>query len=189
VEETDANENLTLSIYDVAAARDADIEAMKRHADQMAHNTMVAQNLGQIIGEAFGEAVSGQKSFGDAMKAMLPQILKMLLAEAMASMITAGAKQSAKTGNPILGVAAAAAGTAAISALFNKAVSSGSSTGRAAQASNGSSFNGERTASSVGGGSAQDNKVIAETLIRGQDLYVIFKNYERGRKYTNATNG
>jgi uncharacterized protein Yka (UPF0111/DUF47 family) len=54
----------------------------------------------------------------------------------------------------------------------------------------GSSGSGGRSAfSAVSNSQVQDNKIIAETIIRGQDIYVVLKNYEQGKQYTSASNG
>jgi hypothetical protein len=89
--------------------------------------------------------------------------------------------------NPYTAIAAGIALIALSGALSTKlnGAQSGFNSG------SGSSGSGGRSAfSAVSANSqVQDNKIIAETIIRGQDIYVVLKNYEQGKQYTSASNG
>lgn len=78
-----------------------------------------AQEYGGIIGDAFGQAASGQITFAQAAKRATADIVKTLLARAMAGIIASAATAG---GPPPVAIALAAAGVAAIGALFAKFV-------------------------------------------------------------------
>jgi hypothetical protein len=146
------------------------------------HTADIAANMGEVIGQAFGEAISGQKSFADAMRNVIPQLLKLFLGEAMAAIIAAGAKQGAKSGNAIVGVVAASAGAAAIGALFSKntGISAGGSGSARAIPGN---FN---NAGFTGSNSAQDSNPKLVTVLKGQDIWITLENYRIGNGFTKA---
>jgi hypothetical protein len=83
-----------------------------------------AEQFGTVVGESIGQAISGQKSFSQAMKQLTGDLIKMFLQRALAGIIASAATAG---GPPPVAIALAAAGVAAISALFSKAtgVSSG----------------------------------------------------------------
>ncbi len=76
-----------------------------------------AQEYGSVIGESLGQAISGQMSFADAMKKLTAQLLQTFLARALGGIIASAATSG---GPPPVAIALAAAGVAAISAMFAK---------------------------------------------------------------------
>lgn len=92
-----------------------------------------AEQFGTVVGESIGQAISGQKSFSQAMKQLTGDLIKMFLQRALAGIIASAATSG---GPPPVAIALAAAGVAAISALFSKAtgVSSGGGAGASSPA-------------------------------------------------------
>ena len=78
-----------------------------------------AAQYGDVIGSAFGDAAAGQITFAQAAKRATAEIVKTLLARAMAGIIASAATAG---GPPPVAIALAAAGVAAIGALFAKFV-------------------------------------------------------------------
>lgn len=80
--------------------------------------TNSALQFGEAVGEALGQAASGQISFAQALKRVTADLLKQFLSQALGAAI-AGSLKTAK--NPFIGIALAAAAVAAVSGLFKKA--------------------------------------------------------------------
>lgn len=138
-----------------------------------------AATYGDAIGAALGDALSGQITFAQAMKRLTADLVKMFLQRALAGIISSAATSG---GPPPVAIALAAAGVAAISAMFNKigaTTGGGGAPGIASQARN----TGRATASAT---EAQDVKVTGQIVARGQDLWVILNNYEQNNKFTRA---
>lgn len=76
-----------------------------------------ATDYGTAVGAALGAAISGQMSFADAMKQLTADLLKTFLARALGGIIASAATSG---GPPPVAIALAAAGVAAISAMFAK---------------------------------------------------------------------
>lgn len=76
-----------------------------------------AAAYGQVVGDALGAAISGQMSFADAAKKITADLLKTFLARALGGIIASAATSG---GPPPVAIALAAAGVAAISAMFSK---------------------------------------------------------------------
>ena len=173
VAEREAYDGLIPTLEELAEAREKDAAAMRKSGE-------VAKSMGTMIGDAFGEAASGQKTWSDALKSLLPQVLKLLITEALASTITAGAKTGAKAGNPIVGIIAAAAGVAAISAMFGKAISTGGA-GGGYSAATGNNYNRFNANTSV-----QDSAPQLVTVLKGEDMWIMLQNYQSGKRYTSG---
>lgn len=136
------------------------------------------------IGEALGSALAGVGNFGeDILKVVAnfgKQLGEILIAQGVALI---AAKFALK--NPYTAIAAGVALVAISSALsssISKAHSAtvggpGATTGSRSTASD--SINASAT-------QAQDVRIAGETVIRGQDLYVIFSNYQNNNKFTKA---
>lgn len=139
-----------------------------------------AEAYGQAIGDSLGQAISGQITFAQAMKKITADLIKMFLQRALAGIISSAATSG---GPPPVAIALAAAGVAAISAMFNKIGAPSSGGGGAA----GISSQASRTSRSMASATeAQDVRVAGEVIIRGQDAYVILKNYQENNKFTKA---
>lgn len=135
------------------------------------------------IGQALGNAIGGGENFGRALLGVLGGVLVQL----GEMLVTAGLgveafKLSLKSLNGYVAIAAGVAliaiGTA-IGASIKKLGSSSGSTPTVASASSTSS----RSASAT---EAQDVKVSGAVQIRGQDMWIIFKNYEDSNKFLKA---
>jgi hypothetical protein len=138
------------------------------------------------IGQALGNAIGGGESFGKALLGVLGGVMVQL----GEMLITAGLgveafKASLKSLNGVVaivaGVALVALGTA-VGASIKKL---GSSAPAAASVSSVSS-SASTDSRSLSARDAQDVKVTGNVVIRGQDMYVIFKNYENGNQFTRA---
>lgn len=120
------------SIEQMIARHDALISKQQQVADS-------AVQFGDAIGNALGSALSGQQSFADAMKRLTADLLKTFLARALGGIIASAATSG---GPPPVAIALAAAGVAAISAMFSKiggqskSVSSSLGRGGSSQSSN-----------------------------------------------------
>lgn len=130
VPNTEELKNGLLSVEAIRA--DLDKKEQSRFEDDIArHNARMAlqqeqanaaAQYGDAIGSAFGDAASGQITFAQAAKRATAEIVKTLLARAMAGIIASAATSG---GPPPVAIALAAAGVAAIGALFSKFVGVG----------------------------------------------------------------
>jgi hypothetical protein len=98
----------------------------EQEAEDRLAAAQAAAEYGTAIGSALGDAISGQQSFNQAMKRMTAELIKMFLQRALAGIISSAASAG---GPPPVAIALAAAGVAAISAMFNKIGASGSGGG------------------------------------------------------------
>jgi hypothetical protein len=135
------------------------------------------------IGEALGNAIAGIGNFGeDILKVVATfgkQLGEILIAQGVALL---AAKFALK--NPYTAIAAGVALVAISSALSSSISKAHSATvggpgTTASRSTAGDSINASAT-------QAQDVRVAGETVIRGQDLYVIFSNYQNNNKFTRA---
>ncbi len=90
--------------------------------EEQERQSAAAMQFGLAIGDAFGDAISGEKTFAQAMKTLTKQIMLMFLQQALAAGI-AGSFKTAK--NPIIGAVLAGVATGVISAMFSKIGASG----------------------------------------------------------------
>lgn len=138
------------------------------------------------IGEAMGNAIAGVGNFGqDILKVVAnfgKQLGEILIAQGVALLAV---KLALK--NPYTAIAAGVALVAissAVGASIGKAhsatVGGGGSSGTSASATN------NTRSISPSATDAQDVNVTGQTVIRGQDLYVIFSNYQNNNKFTKA---
>jgi len=147
---------------------------------------LIANSLAGI-GEALGNAIAGVGNFGeDILKTVATfgkQLGEILIAQGVALL---AAKFALK--NPYTAIAAGVALVAISSALS-------SSISKAHSSSIGGP--GATTATRSGGGdsisssatTAQDVKVSGSVQVRGQDMWILFKNVEDNNKFTKATGG
>jgi hypothetical protein len=143
-----------------------------------------AAQMGDIIGNAFGNVISGQEDMKTAIIRATTEILKQFLARAIGGMISSAATSGAP---PPIAIALAAAGAGAISAMFSKLTGKarGGSVG-GASISSGATRSSSNFSSAT---SAQNSQIIPNFKIQGQDLWVIFNNYTSNNKYTSAIGG
>lgn len=139
-----------------------------------------AQAYGQAIGDSLGQAVAGQITFAQAMKKITADLVKMFLQRALAGIISSAATSG---GPPPVAIALALAGVAAISAMFSKIGASGGSSGSSGISSQASKAGRTNIASAS---EAQDVKVSGSVQVRGQDIWITFKNYEDANKFLKA---
>lgn len=136
------------------------------------------------IGEALGNAIAGTQSLGKSLLAVfggvLSQFGKMLIAAGVGLI---GIKKAFQSLNGYVaiaaGVALVALGAAVSGSIKGLGSSQGTSGGGGAASS--SNFNSERKMTD-----AQDVRLSATTVLRGQDLYIMFSNYQSNNKYTKA---
>lgn len=95
-----------------AMAAGWDVQVQRQQAAAAA-----ATEYGSAVGDALGSAISGQQSFAEAMKKLTADLLKTFLARALGGIISSAATSG---GPPPVAIALAAAGVAAISAMFAK---------------------------------------------------------------------
>lgn len=140
------------------------------------------------IGEAMGNAIAGVGNFGqDIIKVVAGfarQLGEILISVGTALLIT----KKLAISNPYAAIAAgvalvalASAASAAISKSHKDSFGGGGGASVAATEST-RSINASAT-------DAQDVKITGQIVARGQDLYVILKNYDEGNKFTRAQNG
>lgn len=131
---------------------------------------------GEIIGQAFGEAASGQISFAQAVKRTTGELVKMFLQRALAGIIASAATSG---GPPPVAIALAAAGVAAISAMFSKIGASKSGGGGGANLGRSAAGNTEK----LGPTGGEERIMFGEFVMRGNDLVAVVDstNKQNGR--------
>lgn len=138
------------------------------------------------IGQALGSALGGGENFGKALLGVLGNILgqlgEMLIAVGVGIIAF---NKSLTTLNGPIAIAAGVALVAMASFIGAKIKGLGSS-GGAGTPSVSSASSGTSSRSAITSTEAQDVKVVGESIIRGQDLYVIFSNYNNNNKFTRA---
>lgn len=137
---------------------------------------LIASGIADIA-DAFGQSLTGGENFG---KAFIKALARFAQQFGSLLIATGVAEIALKSGNPAVMIAAGAALVAlggAISAIQSRKPSLSSSS---------SSGGGSRGGTYASGVSNTQNslQLSAETVIRGQDLYVILSNYERNSKST-----
>jgi hypothetical protein len=157
--------------------------ALENYQDQLRQTADVAQEVGGIIGSAFDGALSGQQSFVQGLGQITAQIIQMYLKQSIAAMIAASIKDPT-TPLPIMKIAAAAAGIAAVGALFRSIGGKSSGGSSSARYSGGSSRGASGNSANT---FAQDSAPVFTGIIRGSDMHVMLENYRRNSKYTAAT--
>lgn len=144
-------------------ANELDAESRMKAAD-------AAAEYGSIVGDALGNALSGQQSFASAMKKLTADLLKTFLARALGGIIASAATAG---GPPPVAIALAAAGVAAISAMFAKiGGSGGGSVSGSLPKPQGSNVS---RASNIG--RIEDRIIFEGTLVaKGNDLVYVMNN-------------
>lgn len=180
LEAPDVNTDKVLeSLLELDGAKDAlDKNDEVRTASQIARQearikkqqeeTAAALEFGNVIGESIGQAISGQKSFSQAMKQLTGDLIKMFLQRALAGIISAAATSG---GPPPVAIALAAAGVAAISAMFSKIGGVSSSAGGGASLPQAAS---RRSLSPAGSESRID--LAGKFRVDGRDLVLALEN-------------
>lgn len=151
-------------------AQDIQIENQQKAAE-------AAEEYGTAIGDALGSALSGQQSFAQAMKNLTAQLLKTFLARALGGIISSAATAG---GPPPVAIALAAAGVAAISAMFSKF------TGTSGSGGGGASISAPRTSVARVSGSSidrsQDINFEAKFKIEGNALVAVVDSVNNRNK-------
>lgn len=152
--------------------------------------TGVVQGALSGIGQAMGNAIGGGENFGRALLGVLGGVLVQL----GEMLITAGLgiegfKAALKSLNGFVaiaaGVALVAIGTAvgaSIKKLGSSAPTASTSTSASVSSSSGNRINASAT-------EAQDVRIAGTVVLRGQDAYIMLKNYEEANKFLRANNG
>jgi hypothetical protein len=104
------------------ATVDAEIDRLNREKIARQKAAEAAMAYGDAIGDALGNAISGEQSFADALKSITKKVLDMFFKQAMGAIIASATKSG---GPPPVAIALAAAGMAAISAMFSRIGHSG----------------------------------------------------------------
>jgi len=130
--------------------------------------------------DAIAQGIAGEKSFAQVLAGTTASIIDNLERQALAGIIA----NSVKTGkNPILSIIGATAGFAAVKGLFAR-ISRGNSS---SSGGGGSSYSESRVAQSGSYGAQSSSPTpVLETQIRGQDLWVVLKNYESSKYSTHG---
>lgn len=76
-----------------------------------------AQQFGEIIGDAFGQAIRANESFSQSMKRVTAELLKTFLTRALGAAISTAFTSS---GNPIIGAAVAGVAIGLVNSLFSR---------------------------------------------------------------------
>lgn len=130
-----------------------------------------AAEYGTVVGDALGAAISGQMTFADAMKKLTADLLKTFLARALGGIIASAATSG---GPPPVAIALAAAGVAAISAMFAKIGGPSSSGASSSIAKPAQTPNQKRGYANNG----EDIVFRAEFYQYGDDLKAVSNNYD-----------
>jgi hypothetical protein len=135
-----------------------------------------AAMFGEVVGDSLGEALAGQITFAQAAKKITGELIKMFLQRALAGIIASAASSG---GPPPVAIALAAAGVAAISAMFAKIG------GPSASVGGGASGVATTNVSRIGNASRSEESVAfnAEFTIHGNDLVAVAnsQNNRNGR--------
>lgn len=167
-----ANQQLTTSLYDVAIARQRQLEEELRAQEVMRQSIATAVNLGEAIGASVGEAIANQQSAAEALKAITSAVVDEFYKQAVAAVVA----NSAQLGP--FGVGLAIAGLAVIKSIFS---SLGSSMSASAGGSHTSYHPSEYRP--VSGERSNRNRIEVDGKISGYSLDIVSKKeeYRRGR--------
>lgn len=174
-------------LAEVAQAEDAfgklqgeSIEQQRARWDALIAKQQEAANsaamFGEVVGDSLGDALAGQISFAQAAKKITGELIKMFLQRALAGIIASAASSG---GPPPVAIALAAAGVAAISAMFAKIG------GPSASVGGGASGVATTNVSRIGSATRSEDSVAfnAEFTIHGNDLVAVTnsQNNRNGR--------
>jgi hypothetical protein len=150
-------------------------------------------NLGVGLGEALGNMASGLGGAEQITGMLLSVFGNMAIQLGQLAISTGiavlGIKQALMSLNPGIAIAAGVALVALGTMVSNKAksiASGGKGSSSSSLSSSGNGSNVRNNGNLRNDSSAQDNKIVAETIIRGQDIWVVMKNFEKNSKYTKA---
>jgi len=147
--------------------------------EEQERQSAAAMQFGMAIGDAFGDAISGEKTFAESMKALTKKIVLMFLQQALAAGIS-GSFKTAK--NPIIGAVLAGVTTGVIAAMFSKiGASGGGSVGGGGISSTSGAENVRRTSIES---SAQQITFDAEFILRNNVLVAAVKQQESRSQQT-----
>lgn len=147
--------------------------------EEQERQSAAAMQFGMAIVDAFGDAISGEKTFAQAMKTLTKQIMLMFLQQALAAGI-AGSFKTAK--NPIIGAVLAGVATGVISAMFSKiGAPGGGSVGSGGISSTAGAENVRRTSIES---QAQQITFDAEFTIKNSVLVAAVKQQENRSQQT-----
>jgi hypothetical protein len=166
------------SLGELISGTNAEFEQAKQRLGELKKGTDEYQKQLEVVAAA-------RPDFGKNMINILVSFARQV-GEILVGIGTAMLAAQKAISNPYTAIAAGIALIALSGALSTKL--NGAQAGF--NSGSGSSGSGGRSAfSAVSNSQVQDNKIIAETIIRGQDIYVVLKNYEQGKQYTSASNG
>lgn len=137
------------------------------------------------IGHALGSAISGSQNLGKALLGVLGGVLVQLGEMLIAAGVGVEAfKESLKSLNGYVAIAAGVALVALGSYLSSSIKNLGSANGGGT--SNASRFSGASNNNWTANNSMQDSAPKLVTVIKGQDLWVMLSNYQKGNIHTRA---
>lgn len=170
-----AGEAISTSMIKATEGIDSAILANQLLEESMLRTAETAVAISDIIGSAIGEAFTGADSGVQSLKKATIAIIDLFYKQALAAAI---AKAVQSKGPLPVALIAAGVGIAAVKALFAKNVGKTGGGGGSAQSAQ------RPAARETVSGNAQDVQLSAETVIRGQDLFVVLKNYESNNRST-----
>jgi hypothetical protein len=132
------------------------------------------------IASAFGDAASGAESFGDAVLKTLANFAQQFGALLIATGIAKVTFDSFSGPAMIAAGVALVAGAAAVKGAIDKRPNLSNNSGGSSRSS------GAVNPFSTANGSLQDSAPKLITVIKGQDLWVMLENYQRGNMFTRA---
>jgi hypothetical protein len=159
------------------AQTDAELELRDQRIQAYQDSIDSAVSYGSVIGQTIGSIIQDGESGIKAIKRLTGAVLQEFLKQALGGAVKSA---MATPGPPPLALGALALLTGVVTAAFSKlgASGGGSSIGRSVSTARSAS---DRS-SSLSRTSGQDSNPTLQTVIRGQDLYVILSNYERNNK-------
>lgn len=166
----DAWKNSSETLMILGEINDAEFEKQKN----------AALEYGNAIGDALGDAISGQQSAADALKKISASIIQTFLKQALAGIIASATKSG---GPPPVVLGLAAAGVAAISAMFSKLGASGGGGGSGRSMASSASRATQRQTGSLSDKGYEINLSVIEQRIEGEDLvYIIGRTEQKNQR-------
>jgi hypothetical protein len=137
-------------------------------------NAQSAQQFGSAAGDALAGVLSGQATVAQGLARITDEVVQQYGRQAIAAIIAKAAQSGGPF--PFAAVAAATAATAAISGLLRNAA--GFRGGRGGAGRSGFS----QPSNFAFGGGVSLGQLVPDIQIKGQDLYVVLRNYEKNNK-------
>lgn len=169
-----AGDAISSSMIKATEGIDSAILANQLLEESMLRTAETAVAISDIIGSAIGDAFSGADNGVQSLKKATIAIIDLFYKQALAAAI---AKAVQSKGPLPFALITAGIGIAAVKALFAKNV------GKTGGGGSAHSSQGPAARETVSG-NTQDVQLSAETVIRGQDLYVILQNYNNNNRST-----